>query len=124
MSFFAKQKLAQVFIRDRAVMASFILALALNGVSWALLAWRARSLGGETSVPLHYTIYFGVDWVGSWYKLLIPAFFGFVALLVNYTIVFIVYEDRRFFAYAYALGTVALEVIILASSFFIILLNF
>lgn len=124
MSFFAKQKLARVFVRDRAMMLSLVIAALLNLAAWALVASRTRSLIGQTTVPLHYTIYFGVDLVGRWYEILIPPFFGSVVFLVNYLIVFAIHEERRFFAYAYALGTVVLEAIILAASFFVILLNF
>lgn len=123
MSLFRKQYLARVFWRDKQVFSAGVAALFLNLVAWAMLVIGGLPLRGQALVPLHYTIYFGVDLVGPWHEIFIPALFGLLALLVNFSIILRIYETRRVLAYIYAWSAVFVELILLAASFFIILLN-
>jgi hypothetical protein len=38
---------------------------------WILVGWLINSLHTTLIVPLHYTIYFGIDWLGHWRWLLL-----------------------------------------------------
>ncbi len=102
---------------------AWIAALTADLAAWSLISWAAWTRRAASSVPLHYNIYFGVDWIGPWYALASPAFFGFLVLAVNLVLILMIYEEERFLSYALAGGTVFLELIILAASFFVFLLN-
>lgn len=123
MSLFSKQRLERVFVRDQLILFAGVISLAINLFAWVLLIFHGLPFRGEALVPLHYTIYFGVDLVGPWYQIFVPALFGLLALLINFSIILRIYEARRVLAYTYAGVTVFLELILLAAAFFILLLN-
>ncbi|MBI2416066.1 MAG: hypothetical protein HYV33_05415 [Candidatus Kerfeldbacteria bacterium] len=60
---------------------SSLIAGLLQAGQWLALYWFIPPT--SDLVPLHYTIYFGVDLVGEWYQLLYMPLSGTVILLLN-----------------------------------------
>lgn len=70
------------FLGDRRALAlTFLVALLLNGATWAFLRFRIPPTG--ELIPVHYTIYFGIDRLGSWISLFVLPLSGFVILIIN-----------------------------------------
>mgnify|MGYP001562550550 FL=1 len=60
------------------------LTLLLLAIGWAVSLWRFPPLAGEGDIlPLHYNIYFGVDAVGPWWRILVIPGFATLAFLLN-----------------------------------------
>ncbi len=120
---FSKQLLVRIFVRDRLVFVNCIIALSLQFITWVVLLWQGLVLRTSELLPLHYTIYFGIDRLGAWYEIFVPVLLGFLVFLINSIVIALVYEKQRFFAYVFVLGTVFVELVVLAASFFILFLN-
>ncbi len=92
----------------------------LLALSWALLLWKVPYTDGQ--VLLHYNIYFGVDLVGPWKQLLWMPLSGSVILLLNGSLVqwggFTSFVRRIILV-----STAALELVLLAATLFVVLLN-
>lgn len=59
----------------------FLLSLLLNIFLWLLLIWR---IPPTTSwIPLHYNVYFGIDWLGPWVYIFIYPLLGLFFILFN-----------------------------------------
>jgi len=69
-----------------------ILALLVNIVIWILLILKIDNQA--QTVFLHYTIYFGVDLIGSWIKIYIIPLIGLLIILINF--LFGVYVQNKF----------------------------
>lgn len=87
------------------------------------MLWRGLPLRSEAIIPLHYTIYFGIDLIGAWYLIFLPVLIGLSFLMINIVIIAAVYPRLKPFSYMFALGTAFVELIFLVSSAFSILLN-
>ena len=68
--------------------------LVLNAVFWLLLI--ARALPTTESVPLHYSLTFGIDWLGSWGNLFIYPVLGFLLICINTYLATLVQSINKF----------------------------
>lgn len=67
--------------KGRVIMGLSVLFLA---VGWAVSLWRFPSLvGAGEIIPLHYNIYFGVDAIGPWWRILMIPGFATLTFLLN-----------------------------------------
>ncbi len=59
----------------------YLLAFILNIFLWIILIYR---IPPTTSwIPLHYNVYFGIDWLGPWMYIFIYPIIGLLILLFN-----------------------------------------
>lgn len=71
----------RLFIKSAAVKWLLLGIVAANLISWGLILWQ---LPEQLSLNLHYTVYFGIDWIGPhWYAYLFPLA-GFVIAVVDF----------------------------------------
>jgi hypothetical protein len=61
-----------------------LLALFFNCFIWFFLLWRIPS--NTTWIPLHYYVFFGIDWLGPWIYIFIYPALGLIYFLVNLVI--------------------------------------
>jgi len=87
---------SQVFWHDRVVVIGILTMLIFNIVLWLMVARVERV---EAIVPWHYTVYFGIDRVGPWWKLIIYPLFGSLVALFNFLLMVGIYHQRRLFSY-------------------------
>lgn len=73
-----------------------IISLVLNAVLWLLLLFRA--IPTTDSVPLHYSLTFGIDWLGSWGKLFTYPVFGLLMIVFNTWLAVVMYSINKFLA--------------------------
>ena len=111
-------------MRDKRLVVLLATALALNFISWIFLF--ARTWGLREAVPqfaLHYTIYFGVDRLGSWWQIFRGPLAGLIFLLVNAAIAIALHRRERLWSLCMAAASVVFEALILLGSVFVVLLN-
>lgn len=124
MKLFSREFLRRVFLRDRIVLYSLLVALLLQAFTWGFLIWRVLPLQDQALMPLHYNIYFGIDLLGPWFGVFLPAGFGLAACMVNTLFIIFMYERQRLLAHFFAICTALIELILLVASFFMMLLHF
>lgn len=107
----------RLYFRDRWVYIPGLAAAGLVIFTW----WYTISHIHPTTdqVFLHYTIIFGVDLIGPWSGVLLPAISGLLFVIVNFTISWLIYGSNRFLARLLPLVTFILTIFLL---FFAVLL--
>lgn len=107
--------------RDRPFLAILIAVFLLNGGMWGLLLWRIDPTG--ELVPIHYTIYFGIDRLGNWRQLFLVPLSGTVIGIVNTVIATLVYRRERVLAYLMEIAALLAQIILSIATLFLIILN-
>lgn len=100
----SRAKLAKIFYNPQAWHNTFLivnffisftlLLLILGEVIWALFAFR-----GATFLTLHYSIYFGVDWLGNVYNFITFAAIATVVFLANFILANWIFSKRKILSY-------------------------
>ncbi len=100
------------------------LCLLLLAASYGVIGWVVWPLRLEERIfPVHYTIYFGVDRVGPWWQVFLPAYLATAIFLINLGLVAAFAEREPLVARISAAMTVAVLVVLLAASALVALLN-
>lgn len=110
-----------LYIRDRWVKIPGFGVLGLLIFTW----WYTLSRVQPTSdqVFLHYTIIFGVDLIGPWRGILLPAVSGLVIAAVNFTIGWLIYGSSRFLARLLLSATLILIIFLSLAAVFLAGIN-
>jgi len=109
------------FFKDRLVWINLILALALNVLLWYLLFKNTPS--EKDLVALHYSIYFGIDLIGPWYKIFNLPIIGFVFLLINSFLGFLLYHLEKILSYFLVIASVLIQVFLIVNGLLLLFIN-
>lgn len=83
--------------RDWYVQIMLFTTLILNLSLWALIYKRVEPT--PDPVPLHYNIYFGINYVGEWQKIFIMPFVGIFIAFANTALSYFLYVKNKVSAY-------------------------
>lgn len=113
-----------LIFKDWLSRALLIASLALNLAVWAFLYLKFFPLRtAEGVLPLHYNIYFGIDFVGAWYEILIIPLVGIFFIIVNFILADIIYLRDKVAGY-FLIGAAALsQILLLLAAYAIIMIN-
>lgn len=101
-----------------------VLCLLLVAAGYGVIGWVVWPLRGEDRIfPVHYTIYFGVDRVGPWWQVFLPAYVATAILLFNLGLVAVFAERQPLVARLVAALTVLILAVLLAAAVLVALLN-
>jgi hypothetical protein len=89
--------LTRNFFKDKIILIMTLSALVLNVAVWAYLLWQIGDT--KTMRPLHYNIYFGIDWYGPGWKLYIYPVFALIITIADYVLAFFWYNQQKLFSY-------------------------
>ena len=56
----------KLVLRDRFILVTLIISLVINIGSWGAFVYYFKPQ--EEFLPLHYSVYFGIDYLGPWYE--------------------------------------------------------
>ena len=96
-------------------------ALAINVLTWALLAYKLKP--SDLPIFLHYNIYLGIDRTGAWYMLYLMPFSGSVIWIINTVISMLVFYRERVIAILITGMTLSVQIVLMAASVLILLKN-
>ncbi|MFA5954690.1 MAG: hypothetical protein WC817_04100 [Patescibacteria group bacterium] len=112
--------LARLFFRDRWNLYAY-------GASMTLCLLSAftmfRYLPREDALSLHYNVYFGIDFLGSWQTAILLPVVGIVLTAINAAVGLFVWHRDAPTSYFLAVGTVVITVLITTASALIIYVN-
>lgn len=113
-----------LILKDWLSRALLITSLVLNLAVWAFLYLKFFPLRtAEGVLPLHYNIYFGIDFVGAWYEILIMPLVGIFFIAINFFLADIIYLRDKVTGY-FLIGAAAFsQVLLLLAAYAIIMLN-
>lgn len=96
-------------------------SFALNLFTWGWLLFYIRPQ--EETLFLHYTVLFGVDYTGEWYQVFFVPLSGFVIFLINMVLGWFLFERDDFAGYVLNVVSLFIQVVLLATSVLLVLLN-
>lgn len=111
----------QLFLKDRYIASSLVVSAVLLAIAWWATVTRVHPNADQ--VYLHYSIIFGIDLLGEWWKLwLVPV--GATSLLVfNLVVSYAAYGRDKAVGRLISVLTICLEVFLLTGLLLIIGLN-
>ena len=110
-----------LFFKNRTIVISLGTAIALNLA--ALIGLYFSITPRVELVALRYTIYFGIDLIGSWWQIFIFPLIGAIINVVNFSLAYLVFLRVKLIAYFLALTAMMVQIVLLIMSILIILLN-
>ena len=113
-----------MIFRDKFFRIVFYLSIFLNLILWVLLYlnfWPLRET--RDILPLHYNIYFGIDFVGEWYKIFIIPTAGAFFIMINFLIADIVYLRDKVVSYFLTGAGLFIQIILGLAALTIISIN-
>jgi hypothetical protein len=111
----------KLYAKHPATAALFCLGVLVNAIVWALLLTQVPRESDQ--VFLHYTIFFGVDDIGPWRRLLIVPAAGLFIVLANGIFGWWAFSRDKFLAHLMNAGAALCQLFLLASSFLLVTLN-
>jgi hypothetical protein len=109
------------FFKNKRILIPIILSFCICLLTVVYLALKIKPQ--TNPIFLHYNIYFGVDLIGSWYRVFIMPALGFIILCINIWISYIMYKRVVIVGYFVQWLTVSFELIILISALLIVRQN-
>lgn len=110
-----------VFLRDRFNLFSFLLAFLLNILCWTLPYFQIKPQ--VEPIILHYNIYFGVDLIGSWYRIFYLPAIALALLLVNLILGAIINKKDKVICRIFLGSGVAIQVLALIGIYLLTHIN-
>ena len=83
----------------------------LNAGIWLLVYLRAKP--SAEPMALQYNIYFGVIYIGEWYKLYIMPAVGAFIFVLNYLFSIFIYNREKAAAYFLVIGSIGIQALLL-----------
>jgi len=97
------------------------IGLFLNILIWGLVSWRI--LPNSDQVILHYSIYFGTDWLGSAWKILYFPAIGLLVLITNLVVGYYFWSKNKLISLTLNYLSVFFNLLILFASVLLVLVN-
>lgn len=97
-------RLGKLFYNPRAwhnlfFVANFYIAFTLLLLIWGEAIWALSVFRGASFLTLHYSIYFGADWLGGVYNFLVFPAIAMVVLIANLILANIIFDKKNILAF-------------------------
>lgn len=109
------------FFRCKFSVIVFLVSLTLNLVLWLLLYFYVKP--SDFPMPLHYSIYFGIDVIDFWYKAFVIPLIGIILMVLNIFLGFMFYRREKFIAYFLSVNNLLLQMVLLVAGVPVILMQ-
>ncbi|MFA6537008.1 MAG: hypothetical protein WCT18_01270 [Patescibacteria group bacterium] len=105
-----------------------IATLVLNIGDWLLIYFKFYPLvknlpENQSSIPLHYNIYLGIDLFGPWTLILLVPLLGLLIAIVNSLLAVLLYNKKEIISYFLIFSTIIIQILFIISTFLTILIN-
>ena len=110
-------RLPDRYLKNTTVWLNLCVSLGLNLALWLLVISRAQA---GAVIPLHSTIYFGIDRIGPWYQLLLLPGFGAATVLLNFLFGATQYRSFRALTYVLVWFTSVLQLLLLLGVYLVV----
>lgn len=114
----------KLFFKDRLILLNFVFCIVLTITLVLLFLYqipRLRDYGQNGFIPLHYTVYFGIDFVAEWYNIFIIPLFSIFVIFINFFLSYIMYSSEKIMSY-FLVFTASFVVILLSLASIAVLL--
>lgn len=111
----------KLFFKKRWAWIPLSVALASNLFIWAYLIWFIRPT--EELLILHYTIHFGVDFLGRWLSVFVVPLVGLLFLLINTALGWWFWNRVRVLTYVLNVVSVVIQGVLVGVAVLLVFLN-
>ncbi|MEA2088888.1 MAG: hypothetical protein U9O55_03560 [Patescibacteria group bacterium] len=108
------------FFKDKIIFANLIISIIINSIIWINLL-RIKKVG--EMIPLHYNVYFGIDYIGDWHKIFIVPLIGIIILIINFLLALLIYYKDKFISYILVFTVLFVQIILFLASLSIVWIN-
>lgn len=109
------------YFNDKGMVIVLVLSLALNILLWFYI--KANIKSDAFSIALHYTIYFGIDLLGTANQALTIALVGLIIFITNLILGFKIYGYSRLASYFLGITSVLAQVFLFLAAYGLVLIN-
>lgn len=113
--------LQEDYFKDNLIHASLVVSVALNIALWFYLSTQIQE--SRYSIALHYTIYFGIDFLGEARQALMLALVGFIILITNIILGFYLYGYSRIASYFLSIASILVQIFLFFAAYGLVLIN-
>lgn len=111
------------FFKNRLVLWMISLSLICNLINWAILWYFIKPV--DSSIILHYNVYFGVDMTGDWKGAFILPAIGLIIFLTNLILAHYFFQKlERIASHILLMASLMAQLSLLIASLSIILINY
>ncbi|NCF75514.1 MAG: hypothetical protein GWO87_03450 [Xanthomonadaceae bacterium] len=108
------------FLKNKIVSTNLIISIIINFSIWINLL-RIKKV--DEMIPLHYNVYFGIDYIGGWHKIFILPSIGLIILFINFLLALLVYYKDKFISYILIFSVLFIQIILFLASLSIVWIN-
>lgn len=114
--------------KNRVLIIISLIALTFNLLIWLLIIFRLRPIvlsltNSDTFIPLHYNTYLGVDKYGDWKNIFYLPGLGLLIFILNTFFALTIYNKKDVLSYFLVGANLAVQVLLIIATLFIILIN-
>ncbi|MFH1456880.1 MAG: hypothetical protein ABIF17_02055 [Patescibacteria group bacterium] len=110
-----------ILSKNTIVRFNFIFGFILNIALWLFLYWQVEPQ--TEPIILRSNIYFGISFIGDWWRVFFLPLVGFVILIVNFILANVLLKHKPFLTYFLMLTSTLCQIVLIIISFFAVLLN-
>lgn len=110
---------------NKLIIISVGLSIVFNICLWLVLYFKLKPISQELdpNIPLHYNIYFGIDYFGHWTQSFIMSGFGLFIILINTFLAFLIYLKEKFLSYFLIGVCLFSQIVLFIAGVLVVLLN-
>lgn len=113
-----------LIFKDRLFRNFFILSVVLNLAIWLVLYWKFSPLQAMGDfLPLHYNIYFGIDFIGVWYMAFAMPLVGFFFVVINFILADAIYLRDKVTSYFLVGSGAFIQILLFLAAYAVIMIN-
>lgn len=86
-------------------------SLLINSLIWLIIIWRVPV--SSEWIPLHFNVFFGIDWIGPWLGVFVYPAVGLMIILFNLFLIFLVYVKSLLLVRILSFSSLVTQTIIL-----------
>ncbi|NUM25174.1 MAG: hypothetical protein HUU49_00950 [Candidatus Buchananbacteria bacterium] len=115
------QEASEKAFKDKLIKFGLVFSLLVNILLWIFLAWQSQKLSAV--IPLHYNIYYGIDFFGPWYYLFLFPGLGLGILALNFLLALMTYANYKILSYFLMASLVAMQIFLFLSLAAVLTIN-
>lgn len=97
--------------KNRLNLILFFVSLTLNVGLWLFLYFQIKP--SQYPIPLHFSIYFGIDVIDKWYKIYIIPGLGLIFIFANFMLGAIIYRSEKILSYFLNFIAIFLQILLI-----------
>lgn len=119
-SFFKKS----FFLKDKIILINLIVSLVILVALLFLFMYKFFAFrSGDEQLFLHYNIYFGIDWMGIWYKIFVYPLVGLAVYIINLFLGILFYKKDKFISRLLICSITFCEILIFIAGMCVVWIN-